>query len=161
MWVFLMGLNSVAWYQCARLEFFISNTKLFSDWCVWVRLGCGVVDSCTCHMLDSPLWVPPGTTFYLFASTHPVEGYWVSLLYSTWQLRDSISKVYSISLLSCNHICLVYWWPGPNACSSGSWFTPGFGWLTSALLPFLLPRLPCDWPALSLISLGSCWHQWD
>ena len=46
------------------------------------------------------------------------------------------------------------------AFSSGSWFTPGVGLLYFASLPLLCPWLPCDWPALPLVSIGSCWRKW-
>ena len=56
--VCLTVMNSVAWYYCARLGFFISTTKLFADWRVGVGIGCGVLDRCTCHIPATPLRFP-------------------------------------------------------------------------------------------------------
>ena len=50
-------------YHCARSYLDLYVTRLFDYWYVGVGLGCGLVDSCTCHISYTPFRVPSRNIF--------------------------------------------------------------------------------------------------
>ena len=99
----LTGLNSVVWYHCVRSGLVLFDINLFSDWCVGVGLGCGVVDRCTCNMPAAPLRVPSRTTFIFSLLLCIFQWMW---LYS----HHNIASLWRlVTLIGVGGRCVMFW----------------------------------------------------
>ena len=100
--VFLTGMNSVVWYHRDILGLVPSSIRLFSDWCVGVGRGCGVVISWTCHMKATTLRVLSRTTYPFYLLFCVWHWMW---MYSHYHIAD---KSILVPLIIDGGICVLF-----------------------------------------------------